>query len=92
MPADQTTSPADIPLMTVIRRGLSRRCPNCGKGAVLSGYLTRVPVCGSCGEDLSHISADDGPAWATLIVVGHVLAPFLIILGRDERIPVWVAI
>ena len=92
MPADQITSPADIPLMTVIRRGLSRRCPNCGKGAVLSGYLTRVPVCGSCGEDLSHISADDGPAWATLIVVGHVLAPFLIILGRDERIPVWVAI
>ena len=92
MPADQTTSPADIPLMTVIGRGLSRRCPNCGKGGVLSGYLTQVPVCGSCGEDLSHISADDGPAWATLIVVGHVLAPFLIILGRDERIPVWVAI
>ena len=92
MPTDQTTSPADIPLMTVIRRGQSRRCPKCGKGAVLSGYLTRVPVCGSCGEDLSHISADDGPAWATLIVVGHLLAPFLIILGRDERIPVWVAI
>ena len=62
VPADQTTSPADIPLMTVIRRGLSRCCPNCGKGAVLSGYLTQVPVCGSCGEDLSHISADDGPA------------------------------
>ena len=92
MPADQTTSPADIPLMTAIRRGLSRRCPNCGKGEVLSGYLTRVPLCGSCGEDLSHISADDGPTWATLIVVGHVLAPFLIILGRDERIPIWVAI
>ena len=52
MPADQTTSPADIPLMTVIRRGLSRRCPNCGKGAVLSGYLTQVPVCLS----LIHIS------------------------------------
>ena len=59
---------------------------------MLSGYLTRVPVCGSCGEDLSHISGDDGPAWATLILVGCVLAPFLIIFGRDERIPVWVAI
>ena len=92
MPADQSKSPADIPLTTVITRGLSRRCPNCGKGAVLSGYLNRLQVCGSCGEDLSHFSADDGPAWATLIVVGHVLAPFLIIFGRDERIPVWVAI
>ena len=92
MPADRTTSPADIPLMTVIRRGLSRRCPKCGEGAVLTGYLTRVSACGSCGEDLSHISADDGPAWATLIVVGHVLAPFLILLGRDERLPVWMAV
>ena len=92
MRADQTTSPADIPLITVIRRGLSRCCPNCGSGAVLSGYLTRVPLCGSCGEDLSQSSADDGLALATLIVVGHVLAPFLTILGRDERIPVWVAI
>ena len=78
--------------MTIIRRGLARRCPRCGEGAVLKGYLTRVPACAVFGEDLSHISADDGPAWATLIVVGHVLAPFLVILGRDERIPVWIAI
>ena len=77
MPANHATSPADIPLMTVIRRGLSRRCPNCGKGAVLSGYLTRVPVCGSCGEDLSHISADDGPAYLTILIVGHLMAPLL---------------
>jgi len=85
-------APSAVPLMTVIRRGLARRCPRCGEGAVLTGYLARVPVCASCGEDLAHISADDGPAWATLIVVGHVLAPFLIILGRDERIPIWIAI
>ena len=26
-----------IPVMTVIRRGLSRRCPRCGEGAVLTG-------------------------------------------------------
>ena len=88
-PADSQANP---PVMTVIRRGLARRCPNCGEGATLTGYLTRVPACGSCGEDFSHISADDGPAWATLIVVGHGLAPFLVILGRDERIPVWAAI
>ena len=96
-PANQPANPsadpsANIPVMTVIRRGLARRCPKCGEGATLTGYLTRVETCASCGEGLSHISADDGPAWATLIVVGHVLAPFLIIFGRDERIPVWMAI
>lgn len=96
MPAPNTDSrlPSDgpLPVMTVIRRGLARRCPRCGQGATLTGYLTRVPSCSVCGEDFSHISADDGPAWATLIVVGHVLAPFLIILGGDERIPIWAAI
>jgi len=84
--------PPDLPFLMVIRRGLARRCPACGEGATLSGYLTRVPACTSCGLDLSEIRADDGPAWATLIVVGHVLAPLLVILGRDERVPVWAAI
>ncbi len=78
--------------MTVIRRGLARRCPRCGEGATLTGYLTRVPSCGACGLDLSEIRADDGPAWATLIVVGHVLAPLMVVLGRDDRVPVWAAI
>ena len=82
----------DTPFMTVIARGLARRCPNGGEGPVLKGYLERVPSCSSCNTDFSQISADDGPAWATLIVVGHVLAPFLVILGRDERVPVWAAI
>ena len=85
-------TPPEVPFLTVIRRGLARRCPNCGEGATLSGYLTRVPSCASCGLDLSGIRADDGPAWATLIVVGHVLAPLMVILGRDERVPVWAAI
>ena len=91
-PNSSPGSPPDLPLLTVIRRGLARRCPNCGDGATLTGYLTRVPACASCGLDLSEIRADDGPAWATLIVVGHVMAPLLVILGRDERLPIWFAI
>ena len=82
----------DTPFMTVIARGLTRRCPGCGEGAVLKGYLERLPSCDICKTDFSRISADDGPAWATLIVVGHVLAPLLVVLGRDERVPVWAAI
>ena len=83
---------ADISIFTVMRRRLSRRYPTCGVGPVLKGYLGRLPACSACGEDLSQISADDGPAWGNLIVVGHVLAPLMVMLGRDERIPVWAAI
>ena len=83
---DDTRRPSDIPMLTALRRGIARRCPACGEGPVLAGYLRRLPSCNVCGEDLSHIRADDGPAWATLIVVGHLLAPLMIILGRDESI------
>ena len=91
-PTRPRPTPSKLPFLTVIQRGLARRCPNCGEGATLTGYLTRVRACASCGLDLSEIRADDGPAWATLIVVGHVLAPLMVMLGRDERVPVWVAI
>jgi uncharacterized protein (DUF983 family) len=86
------SSPAKPPTMTVIRRGLAQRCPACGDGQVLSGYLTLRPNCLSCGIDLSQISADDGPAWATLLVVGHLIAPAMVYVGREESIPIWAAI
>jgi len=91
-PAQPHRTPPELPFLTVIRRGLARRCPKCGEGETLTGYLTQVPRCAACGLDLSGVRADDGPAWATLIVVGHVLAPLMVVLGRDERVPVWAAI
>ena len=52
--------PPELPFLTVIQRGLARRCPACGEGATLTGYLTRLPRCAACGLDLSDIRADDG--------------------------------
>ena len=63
------------PIFVSLMRGLRRRCPQCGDGTLLAGYLTLVENCNICGEDFSAISADDGPAWATLLVLGHVVVP-----------------
>ena len=79
-------------VINAIKCGLARRCPQCGVGPLLSGYLTPVTACSHCGEDFSNISADDGPAWVTLLVLGHVIVPLMIYLGREDTIPVWVAI
>lgn len=73
-------------------RGVLKRCPQCGVGPVLSGYLTPKESCSHCGEDFRHISADDGPAWLTLLVVGHAVVPLMILLGRDATISPWLAI
>jgi uncharacterized protein (DUF983 family) len=29
----------------------------------------------SCGEHFGKIHADDGPAWLTIIIVGHLVVP-----------------
>ena len=67
----------DRPFGQSVRRGFMRRCPNCGQGHMFNGYLTVADSCDHCGEDLSHQKADDGPAWLTMIIVGHLMAPLL---------------
>lgn len=58
-------------------RGWRRRCPACGTGPTMKGYLQVRPTCTVCGEELHHHRADDGPAWLTMLVVGHLMAPIL---------------
>jgi uncharacterized protein (DUF983 family) len=57
-----------------VRRGLLRRCPNCGEGHLFDGYLKVTDICAACGEVLKHHRADDGPAYLTILIVGHLLA------------------
>lgn len=59
-------------------RGWRGRCPACGEGRMFTGYLGLRAACPACGEDLSHQRADDGPAYLTILVVGHLMAPILL--------------
>lgn len=68
---------AERPLWPAIRRGLRRRCPACGAGPMMQGYLKVRESCPVCGEALHHQRADDGPAYLTILVVGHLMAPLL---------------
>lgn len=73
----------------VVRLAASLRCPNCGKGKLFSGYLKQVDQCASCGEKFGHIRADDGPAWLTILIVGHILAPFILMVLPGITWPDW---
>lgn len=62
-----------------IRRGLLGRCPHCGEGRLFSAYLKVEPSCASCGHEVGQYRADDGPAYFTILIVGHlVVAPMLL--------------
>lgn len=45
---------------------------------MLRDYLKVRESCPVCGEALHHQRADDGPAYLTILVVGHVLAPLML--------------
>ena len=70
--------PSKQPLMRALGRGLRFRCPHCGKGPLFFRYLKVSPSCPACGHDLSRYPADDGPAYFTILIVGHlIVAPML---------------
>lgn len=65
------------PFWPAVRKGWRRRCPNCGTGHLFNGYLKVRDTCPVCEEELFHQRADDGPAYLTILIVGHIMAPSL---------------
>lgn len=76
-PSTEQDVPAPRDLKQSLKRGWRRRCPNCGSGPMMNGYLKVRNDCPVCGEELHHHRADDGPAYLTILVVGHLMAPLL---------------
>lgn len=73
------------------RRALACRCPNCGRGRLFTGYVTPVSACAVCGEPLGHIRADDGPAWLTILIVGHIVVAAILAVEPYVDWPQWVS-
>ena len=68
------------PLLRSIGRGLGQHCPNCGKGRLYGRYLKVQPRCDVCEHELAQYRADDGPAYLTILLIGHlVVAPLLFV-------------
>ncbi len=69
----------DRPVRPALLRGWRRKCPNCGTGPLFKGYLKVADACPVCREELRHHRADDGPAYLTILIVGHIMAPMLLV-------------
>ncbi len=78
-------------VVSVIARGLRRRCPNCGRGALFRAYLKPADACAACGEAFGHIRADDAPPYFTIIVVGHAVVSLILLVEMNYRPPLWIS-
>lgn len=72
------SAPRERPTWPAIAKAMRGRCPCCGEGALFDGYLNLVKRCDSCGEDLSHARADDGPAYLTILVTAKILGTLML--------------
>jgi uncharacterized protein (DUF983 family) len=72
--------------------GLKARCPNCGQGALFSGFLAIAPRCPSCGADFSMADTGDGASVFVMFIVGAIVVPLAFILQFSAHWPTWATI
>ncbi len=56
-----------------ITAGLRCRCPRCGEGDLLRGFLQVEDHCESCGFSYGFADSGDGPAVFIMMIVGFVV-------------------
>src|SRR5579885_207109 len=85
------SSPAPRSLPRSMARGFRGRCPHCGAGRLFYRYLKVEPRCKSCAHDLDRYPADDGPAYFTVLIIGHlVVVPILVLFAfQIWKWPIW---
>ncbi len=78
------------PLFPAMLRGFRQRCPQCGRGRVFGRFLKVNAECPDCGEALHHHRADDAPPYFTILIVGHIIVPLMLLLEQKVQPEPWV--
>jgi uncharacterized protein (DUF983 family) len=80
--------PAYPPLST-FSTGIRCRCPRCGKGPLLKGFLTVRDSCPACGQSYAFADPADGPAFFVMSLVGVVGMAGFMAFEFTTHPPVW---
>ena len=83
------TTPTHARLNT-LSTGLRCRCPRCGEGPLLVGFLTIRDACPACGLDYGFAEPADGPAFFGMSLVGVVGMALFMWFEFGVHPPIWV--
>lgn len=48
----------------------------------MPAYLKVAPQCPSCDQDFSAQKADDAPPFFTILIVGHIVVPLILVVEK----------
>ncbi|WP_428981682.1 DUF983 domain-containing protein [Novosphingobium album (ex Liu et al. 2023)] len=88
--ADTPMGPPALPSsgLEAMVRGARGRCPRCKEAKLFLRFLKPRAHCPRCGQDWTHQQADDFPAYVSILITGHLMAPLIIALVRDAGLSV----
>ena len=75
--------------LSPIRTGLACRCPGCGEGRLLQGFLEIRPRCEACGLDYGFADSGDGPAVFVILLAGFVVVGSALVIEVLYQPPLW---
>jgi uncharacterized protein (DUF983 family) len=70
-------------------QGWRGRCPRCGQRHLFTAYVKMAPSCAACGQDFEPFRADDAPAYFTILVVGHIIVPLMLLVEKQWFPDLW---
>lgn len=85
-----TPEDAEYPRLSTLSTGLRCRCPRCGKGPLLKGYLTIRESCPACGLDYGFAEPADGPAFFAMSAIGVLGMMAFMAFEFTAHPPIWV--
>ncbi len=80
-----TVGPTTSPFLA----GLKGRCPNCGQGALWTGFLTVSPTCSVCAYPLVEADTGEGPAVFVILIVGFIVVFAALFTEIAVHPPIW---
>jgi uncharacterized protein (DUF983 family) len=85
-PLDTPCEMLPATFLLAARRAVAGRCPRCGGARLFRKWLTTHYHCPACAQDWSHARADDIPAYVSILLTGHILAPLIVLLAGDIQL------
>lgn len=71
-------------------KGFLMKCPICGLNPLYSSYIKFNVRCSKCKTNYSNYKTEDGPAYFTIFLVGHIIIPAIVLIeGLDTPPPFW---
>ena len=56
---------------------------------MFNGFLRVAETCDHCHAPLGLARADDAPPYFTILLVGHIVIPLMLIMEKSSQPPIW---